>query len=349
MLCTDLQMSSGGATEVGRAPSAGVLNVWNVRKLFRVRGRRRASVRAVDGVSFSAGPGTTVGVVGESGCGKTTLGRIVAGLARPSEGTVRIASTTGDVEVDPATTRGLVQMIYQSPSDSLDPRLRIGESVEEPLLFVPRGERNSRADEALESVGLGGLRERYPHELSGGQQQRVCIARAIVAHPRVVVLDEAVSALDILLQVEVLTLLGDIQARTDSIFVFISHDLAAVRAVSNYVLVMYLGRVVEVIPSAEFANSPLHPYTVALQSAELIEGASSGHGRIVLAGEPPSATEEYTGCRFAGRCPSVTGRCLESEPPLVNVGGGRSVACYFPGSLGQSSEAIDDSAEGGRK
>lgn len=338
MLRTSAAMSTGEVPEAGGSAVGTVLTVHNVHKSFRVRGRRGVSVRAVDGVSFSARTGTTVGVVGESGCGKTTLGRIVAGLVRPSEGAVRIRPAAGDTPVDPTVTRGLVQMIYQSPSDSLDPRLRVGTSVEEPLLSVPRGERKLRVDQALESVGLGGLRDRYPHELSGGQQQRVCIARAIVAQPRVVVLDEAVSALDVLLQVEVLTLLEDIQARTDAVFVFISHDLAAVRAVSDYILVMYLGRVVEVIPRAEYASPPLHPYTVALHSAELIDRGAGGHRRIVLAGEPPSASEEYTGCRFAGRCPAATARCLESEPPLLEAGGGRSVACYFPGALQEEAQ-----------
>lgn len=340
MLRTDGKMNTGGAPVPGHPATGDALIVDDVHKSFPVRRGRGMSVRAVDGVSFSAGTDATVGVVGESGCGKTTLGRIIAGLLRPSKGNVRIRPVSGGSPVDPADTRGLVQMIYQSPSDSLDPRLRIRASIQEPLLSVPRKERELRADQALEAVGMGGLGGRYPHELSGGQQQRVCIARAIVAQPSVVVLDEAVSALDVLLQGEVLALLKDIQARTDAIFVFISHDLSAVRAVSEYMLVMYLGRVVEVIPRSEFLNPPLHPYTSALHSAELVDRGTRRHRRIVLKGEPPSAAEAYTGCRFAGRCPVARARCMESEPPLFEVGEGRSVACYFPGALGLPEEPV---------
>ena len=326
-----------------------VLQVDGVTKLFHSRGRRAAVVRATDGVSISAGVSTTVGVVGESGCGKTPLGRMVAGLVQPTEGTVRVWRRVVGEFVDPAVERGLVQMIYQDPTESLDPRLRVDVSVSEPLLSVPRSERAARVEQALESVGIANLARRYPHELSGGQQQRACIARAMVAEPSVVVLDEAVSALDVLLQVEVLALLQSIQADTRATFLFISHDLAAVRVVADYILVMYLGRIMEVIPREEYATDPLHPYTVALQSAELSQGNLTQGRRIILKGDPPSNTQKYPGCRFASRCPAVMTKCLVAEPDLVVVGGGRSVACYYPGILSDSpsSQGVDISSADG--
>jgi oligopeptide/dipeptide ABC transporter ATP-binding protein len=319
---------------VGAQTTGAVLQVDGVTKLFRLRGGGRSKfLRATDGVSVAAAAGTTVGIVGESGCGKTTLGRMVAGLVSPTAGTVRVRRGAGGELVNPAVRRGLVQMIYQNPADSLDPRLRVSTSVAEPLIKLPGPQREAAVDQALSAVGMSGYRDRYPHELSGGQQQRVCIARAIVAAPSVIVLDEAVSALDVLLQIEVLALLAEVQARTETTYLFISHDLAAVRAISDYILVMYLGRVVEVIPRESYTGDPLHPYTMALSSAELGGFGREERQRIVLRGEPPSAAQEHTGCRFASRCPAAEPRCSAGEPGLVDAGGGHFVACYLPGVL----------------
>jgi oligopeptide/dipeptide ABC transporter ATP-binding protein len=322
---------------VSTQAAGAVLQVDGATKLFRLRSGGRAKfLRATDGVSLAAAAGTTVGIVGESGCGKTTLGRMVAGLVAPTAGTVRVRHKGDGDPVNPAVRRGLVQMIYQNPADSLDPRLRVGTSVAEPLITLSRPQREAVVDETLSAVGMSGFRDRYPHELSGGQQQRVCIARAIVAAPSVVVLDEAVSALDVLLQIEVLALLGEVQARTATTYLFISHDLAAVRAISDYILVMYLGQVVEVIPKESYQGHPLHPYTVALNSAELGGLGGQGGRRIVLRGEPPSAAQEHPGCRFASRCPAAEPRCSKSEPGLVDAGSGHFVACYFPGALSEA-------------
>ncbi|MGA3220569.1 MAG: ABC transporter ATP-binding protein [Acidimicrobiales bacterium] len=313
-----------------------LLSVQGVVKDYRIRGQgmdRR--LRAVDGVSFSCEKGETVGIVGESGCGKTTLGRLVAGLVRPTAGAVAVR---GLVQVGPSQRRAGragVQMVYQSPVESLDPRMRIAASIGEPLGHLRRSERRQRVRSALAAVALGNDHaRRYPHELSGGQQQRACIARALIGSPSVVVLDEAVSNLDVLLQQEVMALLVDLQAGTGVAYVFISHDFAAVAALSTRVMVMYLGRVVEVLPAQESTGQLLHPYSVALQSSQLRPRPDGTRRKpIILKGDPPSAIEEMQGCRFASRCPLADERCRSADPPLTEYAPNHFAACYYPGAL----------------
>lgn len=313
-----------------------LLSVQGVVKDYRIRGQgmdRR--LRAVDGVSFSCEKGETVGIVGESGCGKTTLGRLVAGLIRPTAGAVAVS---GLAQVRPSQRRGGrggVQMVYQSPVESLDPRMRIAASVGEPLAHLRRSERRQRVGSALAAVALGNDHARkYPHELSGGQQQRACIARALIGSPSVVVLDEAVSNLDVLLQQEVMALLVDLQTGTGVAYVFISHDFAAVAALSTRVMVMYLGRVVEVLPAQEATGQLLHPYSVALQSAQLRPRPDGTRRKpIILKGDPPSAIDEIQGCRFATRCPLADERCRSADPALTEYAPKHFAACYYPGML----------------
>lgn len=310
-----------------------LLNVERVVKDYLLRGRSARYLRAVDDVTFSCHEGETVGVVGESGCGKTTLGRMVAGLIHPTAGTVTVRAP-GDRR-GPTSAAGGVQMVYQSAVESLDPRMRISASVAEPLLHLSRAERRERVRNALAAVALSDEHaSRYPHELSGGQQQRACIARAVVAHPSVVVLDEAVSNLDVLLQHEVLLLLSQLQARTQVAYLFISHDFATVAALSTRLLVMYLGRVVEALPGQKATGTLLHPYSVALQSAQLKPRPDGTRSKpIILAGDPPSAIGRRAGCRFAGRCPLADNTCRSEEPALLEYKPGHFAACHHQGVL----------------
>ena len=315
------------------SPQDVILRVDNVAKEYklRVNGARR-TIRAVDDVSFTCGPGETIGLVGESGSGKTTLGRMVAGLISP---------TLGNVITVPRSemSASAVQMVYQNPAESLDPRWRIETSVGEPLISVKGDARRAAVAEALDAVGLSpDLAQRRPHELSGGQQQRACIARAVIGDPSVIVLDEAVSGLDVVLQRDVLALLRKLQSRTGTSYLFISHDLTVVAAISSRILVMYLGRVVEAVPLAELGGPFLHPYSVVLHAAQLKPTAEGGRpAPMVITGEPPSGMDKTVGCRFAPRCPLADDQCRREEPPLTDRGNGRLVACYHSGELSDAS------------
>jgi peptide/nickel transport system ATP-binding protein/oligopeptide transport system ATP-binding protein len=327
-------------TEVSAVSSADadtVLRLEHVTKHFRLRrtGLRseRRVVHAVDDVSLTLGSARTLGIVGESGCGKSTLGRLIAGLVEPTSGRVTVSSGAGHGD---GRRRSSVQMVFQDPMSALDPRMTVGASIAEAVPGIPKTERQQRVREALDTVRLPqDMAHRFPHELSGGQQQRACIARALIDRPPLVLLDEAVSSLDASLQSQTLRLLADLQQSHAVGYVFISHDLRAVRALSHQVAVMYLGQVVESAPSHEFDRGLLHPYSVALRSAEpeLDVRAGRGTGRIILGGEPPSAVDPPEGCRFAARCPIVRERCREQAPELREVATDHRVACHFPGEL----------------
>lgn len=295
-------------------------------------------IHAVDGVSFALREGETLGLIGESGSGKSTLSRALLQLIRPTDGKIHLAS------VDLATRRvhtrrevlSRMQMVFQDPSASLDPRMRILSSVEEPLVVQRRGNRATRRARALatlESVGLSAEHgERYPHELSGGQKQRANIARALVLDPALVVCDEPVSALDVALQAEILDLLRKLQAELGLSYLFITHDLAVVSNIANRVAVMYLGRLMELGPVNEVVERPLHPYTEALVSAQpRIE--IQQRDRIVLEGDIPSPVNPPSGCRFRTRCRYAQETCALETPEWREVEPGRWSACHFAGSL----------------
>ncbi|MYW00914.1 ABC transporter ATP-binding protein [Streptomyces sp. SID3343] len=326
-----------------------VLQVDDVRKYFKTRrtklGGPRRHVHAVDRVSLSLDAGRTLGIVGESGCGKSTLGRVIVGLEQPDIGTVTVGE--GAVPAGSPTARGVVQAVFQDPASALDPRMTVRQSIAEALPGLDNSARDRRCLEALEDVGLAEeYADRYPHELSGGQQQRVCVARAVVAKPELILLDEAVTALDASLQAQVLDLLERLQQRTGVAYVFISHDLRAVRRFSDRVAVMYLGQLVEVAPADDFDTGLLHPYSVALRSTEprLPGDAEKGVRRIVLDGEPPSAVDPPTGCRFAARCPAVEARCREALPALVEERPGHFVRCVKPGVLTTAASTPNEAA-----
>ncbi len=291
-------------------------------------------VRAVDGVSLRVAAGETLGLVGESGCGKSTLARCVLRLIEPTRGRVLLdeEDLTALPEEALRRRRRDIQMVFQDPTASLNPRLSVAATVDEPLaLHTPLAgaARRERVDEVLEEVGLGaGLRARYPHQLSGGQRQRVNIARAIATHPRLVVLDEPTSALDVSLRARVILLLAELKRRMGMTYLFISHDLSTVRYLCDRVAVMYLGVLVEEAPAAELFDHPAHPYTRALLSCIPVPDPDVAPERLRLSGEVPSPIDIPEGCRLRGRCPLAQPVCAEPVP-LREIAPGHTVACHL--------------------
>ena len=297
------------------------------------------SVKAVDGVSFEIREGETLGLVGESGCGKSTLARLVTQLLPVTSGKIFY----GDVELTKLRGEKLrqqrrqMQMIFQDPFASLDPRMTVGDIIAEPLdnFVVMKGRaRDSRVQELLRIVGLNpNFNNRYPHEFSGGQRQRIGIARALALNPRLVVCDEAISALDVSIQAQIVNLLEDLQRELKLTYLFIAHDLSVVRHISDRVMVMYLGKIVEVADSTETYLNPKHPYTKALLSAIPVPDPHIQRGRrlVELTGEIPSPLHPPSGCRFHTRCPiaRVPTPCAETEPPLEEKLSEHLAACHF--------------------
>jgi dipeptide transport system ATP-binding protein len=313
-----------------------ILNAQNLTRYYSIsRGPFSASamLKAVDGASFTLEKGKTLAVVGESGCGKSTLARLVTMIEPPTAGSLNIAGKDivgANVEI----LRGLrpkVQIVFQNPYGSLNPRQKIGAILEEPLLVntnLTKGERTEKARAMMVNVGLRPEHyERYPHMFSGGQRQRIAIARALMLEPDVLVLDEPVSALDISIQAQVLNLLADLQEKHSLAFLFISHDLSVVKHIADDVMVMYLGRVVEMGPRDEIFAKPKHPYTVALLSATPSPDPTRKRERIVLKGELPSPLNPPLGCTFHPRCPIAFERCKTESPELKRYGPS-SAACH---------------------
>ena len=321
-----------------------LLSVRNLVKHFPIKGglfsREVARVHAVDGVSFEINAGETLGLVGESGCGKSTTGRCILRLIEPTSGEVWFEGknvTTMDKRSLRALRRDL-QIIFQDPYASLNPRMTVGSIADEALIIhklaKTRREREEKVAHLLETVGLhADHMRRYPHEFSGGQRQRIGIARALATQPAVVVADEPVSALDVSVRAQVLNLLADLQARFGLALMLISHDLAVVEQLADEVVVLYLGRVVESAPASNLFANPQHPYTVSLLSAVPRPVPKSGRRRIVIGGDLPSAGDPVGGCPFHPRCPIVRERCRTEAPALAEVSPGHQVSCHYPGEL----------------
>jgi peptide/nickel transport system ATP-binding protein len=328
-------------------PAQPLLAISGLRRHFPIRGglfgRTVATVRAVDGVSFSVRKGETLGIVGESGCGKSTTARLLMRLLDPDAGSmifdgeaVGQSGQTGGIGLK--DYRRQVQMVFQDSYASLNPRLPIEDSIAfAPRVHgVPAAEARTRARELLEAVGLAPARfaRRYPHELSGGQRQRVNIARALALRPRLVILDEPVSALDKSVEAQVLNLLADLKERFGLTYVFIGHDLNVVQYISDRVLVMYLGEVVEIGPVEAIYERPAHPYTRALLASRPSMDPARRRTEPPLTGDPPNPIDPPSGCRFRTRCPHAEPVCAERSPPAADLGGGHEARCLMalPGS-----------------
>jgi len=316
----------------GDEPSPPLLS----RFLRSVLTRTRDFVRAVDGVSFTIAPGETVGLVGESGCGKTTLGRAVIRLVEPTEGEIVFEGQELTRLKGPAlrALRRKFQMIFQDPFASLNPRARveniIGQALDIHRLAPDATARRRRVESLLQDVGLEASHaQRYPHEFSGGQRQRIGIARALAVEPRLIVCDEPVSALDVSVQAQIVNLLRDLQQQHGMAYLFVAHDLAVVRHISRRILVMYLGRIVESGPARSICQSPKHPYTQALISAVPVVDPDSKRSRITLACDVPSPIHPPAGCHFHPRCPVAEARCKTEAPALRELAPGHWASCHL--------------------
>jgi oligopeptide/dipeptide ABC transporter ATP-binding protein len=323
-----------------------LLDVRGLVKHFPIAGSR-AVVQAVNGISFTLSPGETLGLVGESGSGKTTVGRSILGLTSLSGGTILFdgKDLTATRRRDPASLRGQIQIVFQEPADALDPRIRIGPSIEEPLiaLDVRTEERQARVQEALDLVGLPRQAARlYAAELSAGQQQRVGIARAMITRPKLLVLDEPTSALDPTTRADIIDLLVRLQKQLGTTYLFISHDLSTVRFISHRVAVMYLGMIVEQGQAGAVFAQPRHPYSVGLLSSVLLPNPHLRHRAAVsLAGEIPSPINLPSGCFLASRCPFAINACRARIPPAEDLGGGHLVHCIRHEDVAREARTAD--------
>jgi oligopeptide/dipeptide ABC transporter ATP-binding protein len=322
-----------------------LMSVEHLKVLFPIKAglvidRTVAHVHAVDDVSFSIAEGETLGVVGESGCGKTTLIRTLVRLINPTGGQIRFR----DADITKASRREMqpvrreMQMVFQDPQASLNPRKRVREILAIPLRMrgVPRGEIETESRKLVDRVGLRAEHlNRYPHEFSGGQRQRIGIARALAVNPKLILLDEPVSALDVSVQAQVINLLDDLQDEFGLSYVFVAHDLSVVRHVSDRIAVMYLGKLMELSPSEELYTKPIHPYTSVLLDAIPIPDPAENRARTrtVVTGEVPSPIDPPDGCRFASRCPRATDVCRTIEPQLTEYADGHMAACHHPQNI----------------
>ncbi len=331
-----------GAGDGDRSGSGPLLDVEHLRVLFPIKAgviidRQVGHVHAVDDVSFGLREGETLGIVGESGCGKTTLIRVLVRLIAATSGSIRFRgrdiTNSGRKDLEPI--RKEMQMVFQDPQASLNPRKRVGQILATPLKMrgVSRDKLTDESRALLEKVGMStDVLNRFPHEFSGGQRQRLGIARALAVNPLLILLDEPVSALDVSIQAQVINLLDELQDELHLSYIFVAHDLSVVRHVSDRIIVMYLGKLMEVAPAEELYNKPIHPYTSVLLGAIPIPDPKQNRARdrAVVSGEPPNPISPPSGCRFHTRCPRATDICRTVEPQLTEYAGGHLAACHHP-------------------
>ncbi|WP_433957170.1 ABC transporter ATP-binding protein [Cytobacillus horneckiae] len=316
-----------------------LLQVNNLKQHFHVKNdalfKPKTVVKAVDGISFELYEGETLSIVGESGCGKSTTGRAILRLDEPSAGEVYFGGKNllNLKKKDMRKLRGDLQVIFQDPFASLNPRQKVKQILTEAMATQKSVEKEKRPERMKELLGYVGLPieslDRYPHEFSGGQRQRIGIARALAVHPKLIICDEAVSALDVSIQAQILNLLKQLQRQFNLTFLFISHDLSVVRHVSDRVMVMYLGKVVEIADKKSLFDKPMHPYTHALLSSIPVPDPTLKRERMILNGDVPSPINPPKGCRFHTRCPFATTLCQETEPQLREIGKGHFVSCHI--------------------
>jgi oligopeptide transport system ATP-binding protein len=336
-----MSSNGNGSQEHGAAVHEKLLEVKDLKMWFPIfRGilqRHVADVKAVDGINFDVYKGETLGLVGESGCGKSTTGRAILQLYRPTDGEVLFeGKNLPDIKGnDLRQMRRQMQMIFQDPYASLNPRMTVGSIVGEPLEVHNIGDRASRLERVRELLMVVGLNpyfiNRYPHEFSGGQRQRIGVARALAVNPSFIVCDEPISALDVSIQAQIINLLEDLQEKLGLTYLFIAHDLSVVRHISNRIAVMYLGKIMELADRDELYRNPMHPYSQALLSAVPIPDPAieQKRKRIILEGDVPSPVNPPKGCHFCTRCPKVMDICREQEPEFRDYGGGHFVACWL--------------------
>lgn len=323
-----------------------LLTVRNLKKHFPVKkglfGKTVGHVKAVDGISFYVNHGETLGIVGESGCGKSTTGRVLMRLLEPTAGDIQFdgKDLTSLSAEEMRKTRRDIQMVFQDPYASLNPRHTIGKILEEPLIVHGMSdsvERKKKVQDFLEVVGLHPFHaKRYPHQFSGGQRQRIGIARALMTNPKLIIADEPVSALDVSIQAQVLNLMQDLQKEFNLTYIFIAHDLGVVRHISDRVGVMYLGKLVEIAPSEQLYDKPMHPYTQALLSAVPVPDPDFHKERLLIEGDMPDPAAPPLGCAFHTRCPFKMEICTTDIPQLIEQHAGHSVACHLYGSQGDN-------------
>ena len=313
--------------------SSPLLEVKNLKKYFKTP---KGMLHAVDDVSFTIDRGRTLGVVGESGCGKSTTGRAILRIVEPTEGEILFDGedirSLGKDQMRRMRTR--MQIIFQDPFSSLNPRKTVSETIAEPLklngIITDKGKRMERVAEIMEIVGLAErLYNAYPHELDGGRRQRIGIARALALNPQFIVCDEPVSALDVSIQAQILNLMDELQEKMGLTYMFITHDLSVVHDFAYDIAVMYLGRLIEKAPAKELFRNPVHPYTQALLSAIPVPSIHNQRKRILLKGEITSPVDPKPGCRFASRCPYASSRCHSEEPQLKEIAPGHFNACFL--------------------
>jgi oligopeptide/dipeptide ABC transporter ATP-binding protein len=340
---TTVQPANGDeGAGAGNGRNTALLDVEHLRVLFPIKAgvivdRKVGEVHAVDDVTFTLSEGETLGIVGESGCGKTTLIRTLVRLIQVTTGSIRFRGNdiTQGTRKQLEPIRREMQMVFQDPQASLNPRKRVNQILATPLRLrgVEKGEIEAESRKLLDKVGLHPEHlNRFPHEFSGGQRQRIGIARALAVDPRLILLDEPVSALDVSIQAQVINLLGELQDEFHLSYVFVAHDLSVVRHVSDRIAVMYLGKLMEISPAEELYSKPIHPYTSALLGAIPIPDPNENRARTreVVTGEPPNPINPPSGCRFHTRCPHATEVCKTVEPQLTEYGAGHVAACHHP-------------------